>query len=105
MLYVGTEASGLFVSNDHGQRWSSIGVSTLRGAINVITVALSFPDDQELMVATTEAIYSSPDRGTTWVVQSLIADAFALAAPYGMADDQPVLIGRAVEGAQCVIKD
>jgi photosystem II stability/assembly factor-like uncharacterized protein len=104
-FYAGTESRGLFLSNDHGQRWSPIGVSTLRGAISVITLARAFPAEQALMVATNEAIYSSPDRGTTWMVQSLIADAFALAAPYGMANHQPVLIGRAEGGTQWVIKD
>lgn len=102
VLLAGTEAHGLFRSEDGGRKWACLSEDVLGEAVvNQIVLAPKFPAKPDVLALLNEALLISRDGGQTWsawkVGLDLAPGATCLAAPQGLAARAPLLIGR-VEG-------
>ena len=115
LLYAGTDASGLLVSADRGQSWTRIEVGPLPGdsrpvareqggkrSINAIALSPAFPAEPDILVAAQEGLFISRDQGRSWAVRSPLDGVLTLAAPYGLAEPAPLLVGLAEGGVTWV---
>ena len=103
-IYAGTEAAGLFVSDDRAQSWSPIGVGQLTGSINAVVLDADFETRPHLLVATEAGLFLSYDGGAAWTVGAPIANILSLAAENGRLDEGRgrVLAGLSTGGVRWV---
>lgn len=98
-LLAGTEANGLLRSLDRGQSWAHLGQGRLAAAINAILPVVPPSGGLELLAALPEAVLVSRDGGQTWVNwkdgRRLSATISAVAAPCGLGQHAPLLVGLA----------
>ena len=115
LLYAGTDASGLLASADRGDSWAQVQADMLssatgRGstgdarhqAINAIALSPDFPRQPDILVAAQEGLYISRDQGRSWSVRAPTAGVLTLAAPYGLSEQSPLLVGLAEGGVTWV---
>jgi photosystem II stability/assembly factor-like uncharacterized protein len=97
ILLAGTEDHGLFVSNDSGKNWSSVGVEKTPQPINAILVGTDFPESQKLLRLSGATIQFSLDAGITWqdlpVEYTREKTVTTIAAPLGLVEGAQLLIG------------
>ncbi len=102
-LFAGTEAHGLFRSDDGGQTWARLGENVIAEAVNQIILSPNFANSAtpDVLALLSEALLISHDGGQTWsdwkAGLDLTLGATCVAAPRGLASRAPMLIGR-VEG-------
>ncbi len=93
-LYAGTEAAGLYNSDDEGQSWQSMPQLEVEGSINAI-----LPGAQDLLVLAVEQCWCSADAGQSWTRcytdLDLSEGLTAACAPQGAAVGQSLLLGLA----------
>jgi len=65
-LLVGTETKGLWISDDRGNTWKSIGEKQISGSVNEILISSKGPSVPELLVHDDNGLLFSPDLGSTW---------------------------------------
>ncbi len=100
-LFAGTEASGLFISDDSGLSWSQPIHETLDDSVNGIALAQTFPATPHILLALSSRIMFSPDGGKSWTLRSELPDEQQMtcfAAPMGVQEDSPLLVGTADSG-------
>jgi len=106
VLYAGTEARGLFVSEDAGMSWRRLAAKDIHESVDSILLSSDFPTSPELLALVGGDVLISPDRGKTWRprIPDEIARASitALLAPVGPSADSPLLVGVANQGAKIV---
>ncbi len=115
LLYAATDASGLLASDDRGRSWTQVQAdlppsttgagSREKGtsqAINAIALSPDFPRDPGILVAAQEGLFISRDRGRSWSDRAPAGGVLTLAAPDGVADRSPLLVGTAESGVRWV---
>lgn len=100
-LFAGTEAHGLFRSDDQGRTWSRQGQDMVTGAVNAVLLSPEFPGQPHVLAVLGNAVLVSRDGGESWshwkthpAFEQGIA---AVAAPQGLAAGAALLVGL-VEG-------
>lgn len=95
-LFVGTEDSGLFASDDLGRTWRRLGDDALIGAVNSIIPAAD-ASTSALLVLLDDRLAVSRDSGKSWTpwqtTGSADYDVASVAAPDGLEPAAPVLVG------------
>lgn len=93
-VLVGTETEGLFTSQDGGRSWQRLGTQELDGAINAI---LTGESSNDLLVVQDDTLWVSRDAGASWSPWQHAGEGIegvaAVAAPHGIAEGAPLLIG------------
>jgi hypothetical protein len=93
-LWVGTEAHGLFYSEDRGESWEQMG---LTGSVNTILVNPRYPEQPDLLALVDEALFISRDDGQGWrelaVSAELPGSIRTVIAPTGLNVGSPLLLG------------
>jgi photosystem II stability/assembly factor-like uncharacterized protein len=106
ILFVGTEDSGLFCSNDNARTWRRLGEDTLVGAINAVVPAQQFDSIPDLLVLLNDAPLVSRDAGISWSQRrpgGLAGPGIAaIAAPLGLEPAAPLLAGLIEGGVVCL---
>lgn len=96
VVLAGTEEHGLYRSLNGGDSWTQVGGGVVEGAVNAILLAPPLA-----LVLLDDAVFVSNDDGDTWVERetggALSVGATCFAAPSGLADDAPLIVGL-VEG-------
>jgi photosystem II stability/assembly factor-like uncharacterized protein len=97
LLYAGTEAYGLFRSQDRGTSWVRLAEQTLNGAVNSILLSPQFPNRPDVLVLHEDVLLVSRDGGDTWMpwpadppIEGAVA---SVAAPQGLGSGAPLLVG------------
>ena len=98
-LYAGTEAAGLYYSENRGQTWQPVPLPDSNDAMNAILLGTHYPDKPEILVVTNHALWYSDDAGESWVdwhgnLDFGVGLTVAL-APKGFRAGNPLLLGRA----------
>ena len=84
--------NGVYRSEDYGLSWQK----TLTGSASVLAISPDFAGDETIFAAGGNALYTSADGGTTWISNTLTADApqiYALAISPAFASDQMLFAG------------
>jgi photosystem II stability/assembly factor-like uncharacterized protein len=99
VLLAGTEASGLFYSDDTGHSWLHVSQLKTTNSINAILLSPDFPQIPEILVITNDMLWMSNDAGQSWSVWQSVLDFSAglatAAAPVGLRKGCPLLLGLA----------
>jgi hypothetical protein len=96
-LYVGTEAHGVWCSEDRGASWNALQDGLADEPVNGIALGPKGAADQALLVLWGSRLLYTLDRGQSW--QSIASEAdedaelTAVVAPNGFAPDSPLLVG------------
>lgn len=96
-LYCGTEADGLYCSDDRGQSWRRLDQLGIQDTINAILLGQQYPDQPEILVMTDHALWYSSDAGESW--ENLHNDLdfseglTAALAPHGFSLENPLVLG------------
>ncbi|NJN96242.1 MAG: hypothetical protein HC875_20085 [Anaerolineales bacterium] len=97
ILLAGTEANGLFRSDDRGRTWTRLGQEVIAGAVNSILLSPQFPTSADVLAMTGDELFVSRDGGQTWsqwaTELNLAEGLAAVAAPQGLAPGAPLLVG------------
>ncbi len=98
-LFAGSESMGLYRSRDRGHTWTRLGENLLSGPINSILLDPQYPKHPRLLVLVGDNLLLSDDDGETWEEwhSGLQIDSAmtCVAAPLGLDDSAPLLIGTA----------
>jgi hypothetical protein len=96
-VLAGTEAHGLYISDDRGKTWVRLGEDAIAGAVNGIVLSSEFPAKPHVLVLLESALLISRDKGQSWAHWKdglrLDQGTAALAAPQGLNEGAPILIG------------
>ena len=102
IVLIGTEAQGLFYSQDEGSTWQRMGENLITDTVNDIIVVAENPSNLSILALLSNNLLISRDRGNSWVeVQKdldLTQGATSLAAPQGLASNAPLLVGLVESG-------
>jgi photosystem II stability/assembly factor-like uncharacterized protein len=101
VLFAGTETHGLWSSADGGQSWERLGSELIPGPVNNILLSPTFSTDGTLLVNPGIGLLVSQDRGVTWASWNNAAaelEVAAVAAPFGLHANAPLLIGLVEHG-------
>jgi photosystem II stability/assembly factor-like uncharacterized protein len=102
VLFAGTESQGLFYSTDRGKSWTCLGEDAIADAVNAIVLSPEYPAKQDILVMLSNALLISRDGGQSW--SDWKADLHfeqglsAVAAPQGLEEGAPLLLGLVDEG-------
>jgi len=100
-LFAGTESSGLFRSTDRGKTWSQVKANVGDEAVNALVISPEFPTEPDILMMLSTTLLVSRDEGQTWVEWKAGFSApqglSCVAAPLGLGEDAPLLVGL-VEG-------
>ncbi len=101
-VYAGTEYYGLFISEDRGESWLRIGKNYINNNVNCILLSNHNTDDQHIIVANSNRILLSTDRGKTWneykTSQWHDNEVLSIAAPLGFNNNSTLLVGLSKDG-------
>lgn len=85
-------SNGVFRSEDYGLTWHR----ALTPAVGTLAISPNFATDETIFAAGADALYMSADAGTTWISDTLTADApqiYTLAVSPAFASDQTLFAG------------
>jgi photosystem II stability/assembly factor-like uncharacterized protein len=96
-LFAGTEAYGLFRSDDGGRTWRRLGQDVITDAVNAIIISPEFPSKPDVLVGLTNALLISRDGGESWSNWKSDVDLeqgmASVVAPLGLDQNMPLLVG------------
>jgi photosystem II stability/assembly factor-like uncharacterized protein len=99
IVFAGTEAHGLYRTDDRGRTWRRVGADSLDGAVNSILLAPEYPARPHILALLNDAVLVSRDDGRTWTAwpadQHGEDTLTCLAAPLGIGGRSPLLVGTA----------
>jgi photosystem II stability/assembly factor-like uncharacterized protein len=104
VLFAGTESNGLYLSEDRGRTWKRLGEDIITEPVNGIL--LSPGVSSTILVALSDRLLVSRDGGESWsdwgTGATLEAGITCVAAPLGLDEGAPVLVGLSEGGVQTV---
>jgi photosystem II stability/assembly factor-like uncharacterized protein len=103
ILFAGTESRGLFHSTDRGKSWFHLGKDAITDAVNTIVLSPDYPAKQDILVMLSNGLLISRNNGQSWsdwkADLHLEQGLSAVAAPQGLEQGAPLLLGLVDKGA------
>ncbi len=101
ILFAGTEANGLFRSDDGGQSWTQLAEGVIADAVNGIVLDPQFSQTSQILVLLGTTLLWSCDGGVSWSDWrpglNFASGLASIAAPERIGPAAPLLVGL-IEG-------
>jgi photosystem II stability/assembly factor-like uncharacterized protein len=105
-LFAGTESHGLYRSEDGGRTWTRLGKDTITEPVNGILLSPGISSPPTILVALSDRLLVSRDGGESWsdwgTGATLESGITCVAAPLGLDEGSPVLVGLSEGGVRTI---